>query len=75
MTMVTDLKGHEEYWDTYEYTPNGQTTYFGGHSTRTTSLDNMPNGKLLGLRNGAICITSDGNAYTWDKILKEWIPQ
>lgn len=75
MTMVNDKKSHMEYWDNYEPTPLGQLTYFGSHSTLTESVEHMPNGTLLGLRNGSICITSDGVSFIWDRLLGEWIEQ
>ena len=75
MQMVSDTKTHEKFWKLYENTPNAQWTFFGTHSTRTESLNNMPNGKLLNLFNGSIAITSDGVAFIWDKVLQEWIQQ
>lgn len=75
MTMVSDTTSHTKYWDTYEPTPLGQLTYFGGHSTQTESIENMPNGILLKLKHGSICITSDGVSYIWDRNLGEWILQ
>ena len=75
MEMVRDKTSWSVYWDKYENTANGQITFMGGHSTLTDSLDNMPNGVIMNLKIGAICITSDGQGYIWDRILGEWIPQ
>ena len=75
MKMVMDSISHTKYWDLYESTDKGQRTYFGSHSENTKALDNMPNGKKLGLRNGTICLTSDGLSYIWDRVLENWIEQ
>ena len=68
-------KDYEDYWDRYEESSKGSITYFGGHSTRTDSLNHMPPLENMSTDFGTMAITSDGQAYMWDRILKEWIPQ
>ena len=68
-------KDYEKYWDRYEESKMGNITYFGGHSTRTDSLEHMPPLENTSIDFGTMAITSDGVAFMWDRILKEWIPQ
>ena len=74
MAQMSVKNEWEKYWKKYENSQNGQVTYLGGHSTRTDSLNNLPN-KDIGLQMGSMAITTDAVAFIYDSILKEWIQQ
>lgn len=63
----------EKYWRKGEVNELGQIVFWGSHSTRTDSLNNLPLDKDI--KTGSMCITVDGIALIYDDVLDEWIQQ
>ena len=69
MTMVSDTKTHLKYWDIGSYTSQRAYTFW----SKSDDADNyMPNGTLLNLSGGSLCIMAD-KSFKWQPTEGEWV--